>query len=226
MTLFVSKLSLGNAGNPIGKEIYDRPCELYDTEYEIIDDGEEYEVTDADMVEDDEDEEVDDDMKKFLIKEFREGRLRQGWGNEDGVYNLNLKIGEGAYYDENGRIQPEEGWICSFMHLYGKSQKQAIGRFRILSRLLDMEEDDIVFVPNIPSDDMFSVATVDGEGYEFKLMEEYYGHGHIIHVRDVEEYYYGDDTLPKKTWSFRQAVVRIRKDEKFKKFLEKSYFKR
>ncbi|RLG24150.1 hypothetical protein DRN85_08120 [Methanosarcinales archaeon] len=110
------------------------------------------------------------------------------------------------------------------MHLYDKSQKKAVGRFRILSKLLDMENGDIVFVPNIPSEDMFSVATVDG-GYEFALMEEYDEFGHIIHVRDVKEYYYGDDTLPKKLWSFPPAVVRIRKDEKFREFLEKSYFK-
>jgi len=215
MTLFVSKLSLGNAGNPIGKIIYDRPCELYDKEFDDEDvELEEYE-------EDDEKEEVDDDMKKVLIEQFQDGKLRQGWGYEYGVFSLNLEDGKGSYRDENGKLQPTEEWVCSYMHLYNKSQKQAIGRFRILSRLLDMEEDDIVFVPNIPSDDMFSVATVDSEGYEFKLMEEYYGHGHIIHVKDVEEYYYGDDTLPKKIWSFRQAVIRIRKEEEFKMFLEK-----
>jgi len=227
MTLFVSKLSIGNAGIPIGKEIYDRPCELYDKDYEIIDDDEEYEITDADMVEDDEDdedEEIDDDVKKVLIKEFREGRLRQGWGYENGVHSMDLQDGVGSYRDKNGKLQPTPKWVCDFMHLYEMSQKEAMGRFRIISKLLDMKEDDIVFVPNIPSNDMFSVATVD-EGYEFKLMEDYDGHGHIIHVRDVEEYYYGDDTLPKKLWSFPPAVVRIRKEDEFKKFLDKSYFK-
>ena len=228
MMLFVSKLSLGNAGNPIGKKMYDRPCELYDEDVIILEDDEEEEVIgDEEVFEDDnKEEEVDDDIKKVLIEEFRDGRLRQGWGSEDGVFSLNLQDGVGSIRDENGKLQPTPEWVCGFMRLYEMSQKEAIGRFRIISILLDMEKDDIVFVPNIPSDDMFSVATVDGEGYEFKLMEEYYGHGHIIHVKDVEEYYYGDDTLPKKIWSFRQAVIRIRKEEEFKMFLEKSYFKR
>ena len=224
MTLFVSKLSLGNAGNPIGKKIYDRPCELYDEDVIILeDDGEVEVIGDEEVFEDDE--EVEDDMKKFLIEEFQNGRLRQGWGREDGVFSLNLQDGVGHRRDENGKLQPEPKWVCAFMNLYDKSQEEAVGRFRIISILLDMQKDDIVFVPNIPSDDMFSVATVDGEGYEFEQIEGY-GHGHIIHVRDVEEYYYGDDTLPKKLWSFPPAVVRIRKDEKFNMFLEKSYFKR
>ncbi|MDW7776852.1 MAG: hypothetical protein SCH39_11040 [Methanosarcinales archaeon] len=234
MTLFVSKLSLGNAGNPVRPKIYDSiDCKSYgEDEYvTILEEDEEVEIIgDEDVIEDyDEDEikEHEEEMKRLkenLIEEFRDGRLRQGWGYEDGVFSMNLKIGNGSFYDENGRIQPEEGWICSFMNLYCKSQEEAVGRFRILSRLLDMEKDDIVFVPNIPSDDMFSVATVD-EGYEFKLMKDYNGHGHIIHVRDIEEYYYGDDTLPKKLWSFPPAVVRIRKEDEFKKFLDKSYFK-
>lgn len=228
MMLFVSKLSLGNAGNPIGKKIYDRPCELYGEDVIILeDDGEVEEIGDEEVFEDDDDEEeeVDDDMKKVLIEEFQDGRLRQGWGHEDGVFSLNLQYRVGSIRDENGKLQPTPEWVCGFMHLYDSSQEEAVGRFRIISILLDMEKDDIVFVPNIPSDDMFSVATVDGEGYEFKQIEGYgYGHGHIIHVREVEEYYYGDDTLPKKLWSFPPAVVRIRKDEKFKTFLEKSYF--
>lgn len=229
MTLFVSKLSIGKAGNPKGKKIYDRPCELYDEDVIILEDDGEVEEIGAEEVfedDDDEEEEVDDDMKKVLIEEFRDGRLRQGWGCEDGVHSMDLQDGVGSYRDENDRLLPTPKWVCDFMHLYDSSQEEAVGRFkRTISILLDMEKDDIVFVPNIPSDDMFSVATVD-EGYEFKLMEEYYGHGHIIHVKDVKEYYYGDDTLPKKLWSFPPAVVRIRKDEKFNKFLEKSYFKR
>jgi len=92
--------------------------------------------------------------------------------------------------------------------------------------VLDMTEGAIIFVPNIPSDDKFSVATVNEKGYKFSQIEGYEGHGHIIHVKDVKEYSYGDDTLPKKIWSFPPAVVRIRKVAKFKTFLENSYFKR
>ncbi len=74
--------------------------------------------------------------------------------------------------------------------------------------------------------DKFSVATVDEKGYEFSQMKGYYGFGHIIHVKDIKKYSYGDDTLPKKLWSFPPAVVRIRKNKKFKEFLENSYFER
>ena len=236
MTLFVSKLSIGNAGNPIGKEIYDRPCELYnkdaidfeEDEVEIIESDEVVVIVDdevlEDYTEDDECEEYDELFKDFLINEFREGKLRQGWGHKYGGHTMDLQDGEGSFRDENGRIQPTPKWVCDAMHLYDWSQKEAVGRFRILSILLDMEDGDIVFVPNIPSNDMFCVATVGG-GYEFELMDEYDGHGHIIHVKNVKEYTYGDDTIPKKLWSFPPAVIRIRKDDKFKTFLEKSYFK-
>lgn len=229
--LFVSKLSLGEGGNPIRNKIYDLHCDSYGEDEDVTileDEGEEEVIGDEEVFEDDDEDEIkeyEEEMKR-LIEEFRDGRLRQGWGCADGVFSLNLQDGIGSIRDEYGKLQPTPEWVCGFMRLYDSSQEEAVGRFRIISILLDMEEDDIVFVPNIPSDDMFSVATVDGEGYEFELMEEYYGHGHIITVKDVEEYYYGDDTLPKKIWSFPPAVVRIRKDEKFKTFLEKSYFKR
>ena len=225
MNLFVSKLSIRKAGNPTGKILYSRPCEFYDEKYEDEDylEDDEVEIFEEDG-EEEEYEDDDDDIMGILIDEFRDGRLRQGWGWEYDEYSLDLQDGVGSFRDKNGRIQPTKKWVCDFMHLYDKSQKKAVGRFRILSKLLDMENGDIVFVPNIPSEDMFSVATVDG-GYEFALMEEYDEFGHIIHVRDVKEYYYGDDTLPKKLWSFPPAVVRIRKNEKFREFLKKSYFK-
>jgi hypothetical protein len=219
MKLFVSKLSIEDAGNPVGKRIYVRPCEFHKKEDEVDDENEEYV-------------ENEDDLKRLnmekLVEEFRSGRLRQGWGHKNGIYCTDLQIGVGSKpkRDKNGRIQPTEKWVCDAMHLYDMSQEQAIGRFRIISKLLDMGEGDIIFVPNIPSDRKFSVATVDEKGYEFSQIEGYYGFGHIIHVKDIKEYYYGDDTLPKKIWSFPPAVVRIRKKEEFKEFLEISYFER
>ena len=78
MKLFVSKLSLEKAGNPKGKKIYVAPCKFYDGEKEdenII--GECVEELEEPV----EDEEGLMPLNmKDLIKEFRNGRLRQGWG--------------------------------------------------------------------------------------------------------------------------------------------------
>ncbi|MDD5616613.1 MAG: hypothetical protein PHH85_10475 [Candidatus Methanoperedens sp.] len=223
MKLFVSKLSIENSGNPKGKKIYIRPCEFY-KKYDEEDDKKDENM---DIIEEPEDD--DDDLKplnmKILVKEFRDGRLRQGWGNKNGVYSTDLRDGVGSKRDKNGRIQPTKKWVCDFMNLYDASQEEAIGRFRIISKLIEMKEEDIIFVPNVRSVDKFSVATVDEKGYEFSQIKGYYGFGHIIHVKDVKEYDYGEDTLPKIIWSFPPAVVRIRKDEKFKRFLQNTYFK-
>lgn len=221
MKLYVSKLSIGYGKSPLSPKIYVRPCKYYGTgdENEII------EGVGADEIIDyvDEGEIIDDDddfsIMDYLINEFRNGKLRQGWGSKYGEYSMDLHE---HIYDENGKLQPTKKWVCDFMNIRDATQEEAIGRFKIISRLLDMEREDVVFVPNIPSDDMFSVATVDGD-YVFSPIKDY-GHGHIIHVKNVKEYHYGDDTLPKKLWSFPPAVVRIRKDEKFKTFLNKLYF--
>ena len=224
MTLYVSKLSVGRSKRPLSPKIYDEPCKFHGIK------GKYKKITDEDVesIEDYEEITVKNNlMKNKLIEEFQNGRLRQGWGCEDDVFSLDLQYGVGSFRDDTGIIQPTEKWVCDYMHLYHSIQEEAIGRFRIVSRLLNMEDGDIVFVPNIPSNDMFSVATVDG-GYEFAQIEDFdfeNNFGHIIHVKNIEKYHYGEDTILKKLWSFPPAVVRIRNDKIFNEFLRKSYFK-
>lgn len=116
MMLFASKLSLGEGGNPIRNKIYDLHCDSYgeDEDVTILEDEGEEEVFEND--DEDEIKEYEEEMKR-LIEEFRDGRLRQGWGFADGVFSLNLHDGIGSIRDENGKLQPTPEWVCGFMRL-------------------------------------------------------------------------------------------------------------
>ena len=51
-------------------------------------------------------------------------------------------------------------------------------------KLLEIESGDIIFIPKIPNDDMFTVATVE-KGYDFAQIKGYVGQGHIIKVKNI-----------------------------------------
>ena len=77
----------------------------------------------------------------FLWEEIQNGRLRQGWG-----------IG-GLQLIENDRVVPPEVWEKRFNENVQKHWQEtpepgdALKRYRILLRLLDLKAGDLVVVP-------------------------------------------------------------------------------
>ena len=70
----------------------------------------------------------------------------------------------------------EEGYIKDF------GGKPSVRRFAILSRMLELEDGDIVVVPNMPVwRKQFTIARVS-RGYEFGTENELDDHRHIVHV--------------------------------------------
>lgn len=201
-SLWVFRLSLGEPGNP--KSLFecakiDEEVKRYKKEVSPLDD-----YSEVDM--------------GTLKKELKNGRLRQGWGLKFNDMDLNLR-------------QSQDKWIENYRKLCYKvwgsnvSCSMAVGRWKILSKLLEMKKGDIIFIPRIPDYSTFTVATVKKK-YDFKELKGFIDHGHVIEIEDeINEFDYGRSTLqPKIFLPYRKAVNRIRSRKKFKKFLEQNYY--
>lgn len=217
--LYINRLSVEESGNPKG-DITGIDCASIEENVrqymkEVTFDENKVEIKHPNM--------------KILKQELKKGRLRQGWGL--GLNGLSMDLRNSTYNTKKNRWEPADKWIEDTIELYRLvwdekiKCKQAVGRFRIISRLLDIEPTDIVFIPKVPSDDMFTVAAVK-KGYDFAQIDGYVGHGHIIRVRDVAEYEYDDDTLPAIIFArhCRSGINRIRKENEFLKFLRKEKY--
>jgi len=165
---------------------------------------------------------------EILKQELKKGRLRQGWGLA--LNGLNMDLRNSYFNDKKMRWEPEDKWVEDTIELHRLvwdvkiKCSQAVGRFRIISKLLEMKPGDIIFIPKIPNDDMFTVATVES-GYDFAQIGRYVGHGHIIRVKNIAEYRY-DDTISamKLARHGRRAVNRIRKEKEFIKYLTRNKY--
>lgn len=147
----------------------------------------------------------DEEYISFLKKElFEHGRLRQGWGYKYEDMDLDLN-------------QPGNIWIENYIMLgwrvgWGKiPRKNACGRWNILKLMKDMRIGDIVFIPRIRDEDKFTVATVDKRKYFFQPMKEYFGHAHVVGVKNIKEYSYDNHFAPKIFVPYQRAVCEIKK---------------
>ena len=138
----------------------------------------------------------DSKVKNFILDELLTyGRLRQGWGIPD----LDLTL-------------PEKVWVENFI-LGAKKYwneiltcKSAMGRKKILDHMLNMVENDIIFIPNVSSNSFdaryFTVATIS-KSYRFDKDRLHHPNtwekdfGHIIEVKFLKVYRFSDNTLPK-----------------------------
>lgn len=165
---------------------------------------------------------------EILKRELKKGRLRQGWGLA--LNGLNMDLRNSYYNEKKMRWEPNDKWVENTIELYRLvwdvkiKCSQAVGRFRIISKLLEMKSGDIIFIPKIPNDDMFTVATVE-KGYDFAQIKGYVGHGHIIRVKNIVEYQYDDIISAMKLARHgRRAVNRIRKEKEFIKYLTRNKY--
>lgn len=148
--------------------------------------------------------EYEKDVFPILKNElFDHGRLRQWWGYESEKMDLDLK--------QKGNI-----WIENYMKLVWRLEGikipigKACGRWHILNRMTEMKIEDIIFIPRIPVESKFTVATVDKKKYFFKQMKEYSGYGHGIAVKNIEKYSYNKDFPPKTFNPYRTAISEIK----------------
>lgn len=212
--MWVFRLSVGEGGNPTGvvvdwcianrnkiREYRRKVTPLYGD----LDEGK-YE----------EDENFLSTLKQEL---FEHGKLRQSWGYEY----------EGMKLDLN---QPPEEWVENYLNLnwrlWGEKTdcENATGRWNILMRMTNMEIGDVVFIPRIPDESKFTVATIKNK-YFFQPMKEYFGHAHVLGVKKVKEYNYENHFLPKEFNPYRNAVNQVGDHHKIydtlEDFLEKYY---
>lgn len=110
---------------------------------------------------------TDKKQPSFFYSELREGRLRQGWGYSEGVDLRKLK----EFKDSGAKLTDK--------------QRDA---WRGNKRLLPTEQDsiatgDIVLLPNLPHQGVWSLARVADDIYRFEIAEEFEDYGHIRHVK-------------------------------------------
>ena len=201
-SLWVFRLSLGESGNPKSRfecAKIDEEVKRYKKEVSPLDDYSKVDIG-------------------TLKHELKNGRLRQGWGLKYNDMDLNLRRSQDEWI-ENYRKLGYKVWGSNV------SCSMAMGRWKILSKLLEMKKRDIIFIPRIPNYSKFTVVTVKKE-YNFKELKGFIGHGHLIEIEDeINEFDYGRSTLqPKIFLPYRKAVNRIRSEKKFRKFLEQNYY--
>lgn len=104
--------------------------------------------------------------RTFLLREMREGRLRQGWG-----------------YDESQDLRCIEDLRAQGGDLT-EIQKRTARHWRMGNGQGDdyMQVDDLVAVLNVPEDGLFTICRIAGD-YYFEIAEEFEDFGH---VRPVE----------------------------------------
>lgn len=89
--------------------------------------------------------------------------------------------------------QPLEDWIKNFIKLYKLIWDEdvdcpiAMGRYNILILMKYMNIGDIIFIPRIPDDGKFTVATVKKK-YYFEKLNRFIGHGHVIKVEEHQNF--------------------------------------
>ena len=141
------------------------------------------------------------DADPFVKGELRMGRLRQGW-SPPGTSLLN----------DDGNPRTKEAWVNAYRNAWGEDPSPR--RWRILLRMLDMKEGDLVVCPKTPDNSCFTIATVSGP-YRFEVAPEQEDFGHIIPVKDqyeVKNWYDSDaQTIHElfKSAYFRSAVTKV-----------------
>lgn len=166
-------------------------------------------------------------MNTLINELFKYRRLRQGWGMKLDNMDLDLR----KENPENSDL-PSEEWIKNFEKLHWRIWKTkvncriAMGRWNILKLMKDMRIGDIIFIPRIPDDGKFTVATVKKE-YYFQKLGKFIGFGHVIEVKKIKEFNYKGHFPPKIFNPYRKAICEIGEDhQNFKtlsNFINKYY---
>ena len=110
-----------------------------------------------------------DEGNAWLCKELADGRLRQGWG----APGLGLRAANGALVDKRE-------WEAAYRERTDWGEASPM-RFAILSRMLELDDGDVVVMPKMPARHRFTVARVSGR-YRFETDGVVQDFGHIVPV--------------------------------------------
>ena len=97
--------------------------------------------------------------RQYVQDEFKQGRLRQGWG--DSGTNLNVSLEE--WVDKQCQKNPFEG-----------NRAYYTSKYYNLRKMLDINEGDILIVPKIPTSSQFAICKAAGR-YQFVQPDGYDG---------------------------------------------------
>ena len=136
---------------------------------------------------------VDGEQQGWMYKEILEGRLRQGWGARE----LSLRD------QDTNQVVPKEKWETTYQEIW--EDKPSPRRYSILSRMLQLNDNDIVVIPKMPHTNQFTIARVS-EGYKFDFDGSHLppkgegdSHRHVIHIdpNSVRTFHYhaNDDSF-------------------------------
>jgi hypothetical protein len=163
----------------------------------------------------------------FVLDElFQQHRLRQGWG----VPTLDLRL-------------PDKAWIENFIiasnRYWGEVSDcaKASGRLKILSHMVDMKINDIIFLPNVTNQmvdhNYFTVVTVKNPYYfedrsqEPNTWEKDFAH--VIEIEKIKTYCFSQHTLQRSIFGapFMHAIDKIKPSYQtyntFDQFVKHSY---
>lgn len=214
----VFRLSLGFSGEPDGV------CPLYINRQDIKQEIKSYKqkVSPIDL-----DSYPKLDMDTLKNELFKKGKLRQGWGMELNGINLDLRQDN----PDNPDL-PSEDWIKNFIKLSKLIWDEdvdcpiAMGRWNILKLMKDMKIGDIIFIPRIPDERNFTVATVKKK-YYFEKLNGFIGHGHVIEVEKIKKFSYKNHFPAVIFNPYRRAVCEIKANHrnflKLRNFINKYY---
>lgn len=110
-----------------------------------------------------------DEGNRWLYDEVVSGRLRQGWG----APGLGLRSDNGAAVDKRD-------WEAAYREQTDWGEPSPM-RFAILSRMLELDDGDIVAMPKMPAWDRFTVARVSGR-YKFETGRGIQDFRHVVPV--------------------------------------------
>lgn len=132
--------------------------------------------------------EAQDQLRSDLYRELDCGRLRQGWGL---VAHPSMRL-----LDDQGDLIPQSAWEDNYRGICHDWGNPSPHRYTILTRMLELERDDVIIVPNMPNDMHFTLARVT-EGYRFEVFIQHDGNehedfGHIINVEPGEAHRYDE----------------------------------
>ncbi len=211
--IFVFRISKGNdSGNPKGH------CPLDYSQIKNV----------ISNLKEDDIEKIDYDKinyVEYLHKElWNNNVLRQGWGIKDLDLNQDIKS-----WIEKYMLNAKKFWNQDI------DCHQAKGRWNILSRMLDIQENDYIFIPktsnnieNINDYKHFTICQVQKK-YYFDYNNNIKDFGHCIEVKNLKVFEYSKETLFGKDFSspYISAVMQVKKKHsrymKFKEFIELFY---
>lgn len=160
---------------------------------------------------------TNDEWVRWIRTELAQGRLRQGWG------------GAGTeLLDVAGRLRPYFEWRQTFATYAAPiwrdpplTDEQMATRYSNFKSMLEMERGDLVLIPRVPDEGIFTIAAVS-DGYRFD--EAHFGGqtpptndgGHLVAVDagSITEHGYTESTEAKFVVSrfqfYRKAITAVR----------------